>query len=196
MRRDGAVRDRGLHGRPQLQLAVLPPVAPAAARAQAVAKRMVDDFKQSGVDEDPRIFGPHKQPWKGTVEKKMEPNRGARRDNRVRGGALDYKSRDRLNQLDKLRKIATSRAEEIDDVADSLDIDIDKLASLGDFGGCSSSAGGWQGWEQKWAEQLNALRREHQVVLFQPRRAHRLRWVGLVLLGLLGSLLGRRRRPG
>ena len=43
--------------------------------------------------------------------------------------------------------------------------------SLGDFGGCSSSAGGWQGWEQKWAEQLNALRREHQVVLFQPRSA-------------------------
>ena len=31
--------------------------------------------------------------------------------------------------MDKLRKIATSRAEEIDDVADSLDIDIDKLAS-------------------------------------------------------------------
>ena len=103
-------------------------------REQAAARTLLRDFKKSGVDEDLEILrsmwnkpptppgsddeemaayrrGSGRPPWRGPLERPRVVKTNTA--DRVRGGALDYHSSERLGTLNMLRNIAEAPCDEM-----------------------------------------------------------------------------------
>jgi hypothetical protein len=192
------------------------PAAPLG-RTQGLAQSMLHDFAASGVDEDLEQLrsmwtkpppaeadsnsdegedgrwpnsqsGQQRKPWCSNIEPRDDKATPAAA--RVKGGALDYHSAERLSTLERLRKLTTTgdegspfgaqtlllapvvglnaaRRHSFDQNESVTDIEREARKRRGDGPGLD-----WARWESRWAEQLRGLASAQQQQQQQRQQQH------------------------